>query len=157
MVLAIGNQSVTPAAQYALYDVLSTAPKSQALAEFDSLTGGDQVISMVTYNVIDANGGVTTKIMPGQTTFEPITLLRPMDAPSKSMMDLIRAAIEGKCERRDISVSMNDAQGNPLVWWDLFGAVPIKLSGFSFNSKVEAYYTDFEITFQAEDIKVTFI
>lgn len=152
----------TPAAQFSLYDVISPAPKDALLAEFDALTGGDQTLSMVTYNIIDKNGGVTTRVMPGQTTFGPVALLRPMDLSSASMYKLLRDAIEGKCLRKNYSVSMNDANGNPVAWWDLINALPIKLDGFSFNGKlggadgVGVNYTDFEITFQAEDIKISF-
>jgi phage tail-like protein len=157
----IGNEP-TPSAQYTLYDVLSPAPKSAMLAEFDALTGGDQTISMVTYNIIDEKGMVTTRFMPGQTTFSPIQLLRPMDLSSAAMYQLLSAAILGKCVRKNYSVSMNDSQGNPVAWWNLYNALPTKLDGFSFNGKIAGEsgagvnYTDFEITFQAEAIDITF-
>jgi len=149
----------TPVAQFTLYDVLSPAPKEAALAEFDSLTGGDQTISMVTYNVIDENGNVTTRSMPGQTAFSPVVLLRAMDKSSEGMYLRLKAAIDGKLKslRRDYSVSMNDSNGEPVVWWDLKNALPIKLDGFMFNMKTENSYTDFEVSLQAESIEIKFM
>jgi len=149
----------TPAAQYSLYDLLNPSPKTPYLASFDALTGGDQSISMVTYNVIDEKGMVTTRVMPGQTTFEPVALLRPVDASSVGMYKLLAEAILGKCIRKNYSVSMNDSQGNPAAWWNLYNALPTKLDGFSFNGRIAGpdgtgvYYTDFEIYFQAESIE----
>ena len=148
----------TPQAQFSLYDITDPAPANPFLASFDSMTGGDQSISMVTYNVIDEKGMVTTRVMPGQTTFEPVALLRAVDASSVDMYNLLADAILGKCMRKNYSVSMNDSQGNPVAWWDLINALPIKLDGFSFNGKIAGpdgtgvYYTDFEIYFQAESI-----
>jgi hypothetical protein len=66
--------------------------------------------------------------------------------------------VDGKLKtlRRDYSVSMNDAQANPVVWWHLINAVPTVLDGFMFNMRTENNYTDFEISFQAEDILIEF-
>ena len=144
----------TPASQYSLYEMGSNDP----MAYFDSLTGGDENISSVTFNVIDEHGNVTTKFMPGQTTFEPVVLLRAMDKYSKDPKNLFYDAVLNKYikVRRNYSVSMNDSKGNPLVWWHLYNAIPIAISGFSFNAPREAYYTDFEITLQAESIYIQF-
>lgn len=148
-----------PKAQYSLYDVINPAPGTRSFGEFSSLTGGEQKISMVTYNVISTEGGVTTRSMPGQTTFEPIQLLRPMDAYAEQMYLKLRAAIDGQLKdlRRDYSVSMNDEVGNPLVIWNLINAVPSNLDGFMFNMSKEANYTDFEVSFIAEDIQIIFL
>jgi hypothetical protein len=51
---------------------------------------------------------------------------------------------------------MYDSNGVPLVWWDLYNAVPVSISGFSFNASKEKNYTDFEISFQAENIIINF-
>jgi phage tail-like protein len=152
-----GLAEPTPISQYTLYEMLNKTP-SKILAHFDMLTGGDQVISMVTYNVIDDKGNVTTKVMPGQTTFEPLLLLRAMDVAAEEIVLLFEDAVAGKLKtlRRNYSVSMNDANGNPLVWWHLYNALPLKVSGFDFNMKTESTYTSFEITLQAELIDIDF-
>jgi phage tail-like protein len=144
-----------PASYYALYEM---GKLDDPLAYFDSLTGGDQTIALVTYNVIDEKGNVTTKFMPGQTTFEPVVLLRAMDQFSKEMKDRFVDSVMGKLKksRQNYSVLMFDGDANPVVWWHLFNAIPSKIDGFSFNSKTEAYYTDFELTLQAESIAIQF-
>lgn len=148
-----------PKAQFSLYDVVSPAPGTRSFGEFTALTGGDQKISLVTYNVISPQGAVTTRFMPGQTTFEPVVLLRPMDAYAVQVYAKLRAAIDGQLKdlRRDYSVSMNDDEGNPLVFWNLINAVPCVLDGFMFNMTTENNYTDFEVSFQAEDIQIVFM
>lgn len=148
-----------PKAQFSLYDVISPVPGTRSFGEFTALTGGDQKISMVTYNVINLEGGVTTRSMPGQTTFEPIQLLRPMDAYAEQIYLKLRAAILGELKdlRRDYSVSMNDEVGEPLVFWNLYNAVPSVLDGFMFNMTTENNYTDFEVTLIAEDIEIIFM
>lgn len=139
------------------YGVLDVGPENE-MCIFDTLTGGDQKISMVKYNVSDAMGNVTTKFIPGQTTFEPVTLLRAMDLYSSDINIMFQKSIAGmlKAVRRNFSIYMFDWKGIPLVWWHLFDAVPLSISGFSFNARTETYYTDFEITLQAESIYIEF-
>jgi phage tail-like protein len=151
----MSDYSPNPASYYALYEM---DDKNDPLAYFDSLTGGDQTISLVTYNVIDAKGNVTTKYMPGQTSFKEVTLLRAMDSLSKDMKDRFVAAVVGKLKtvRRNYSIRWFDGEGESLVWWHLMNAIPKGISGFSFNAKTEAYYTDFELTLQAESIVIQF-
>jgi len=144
----------TPKSQYTLYDMID-AKRENAIAEFEMLTGGDQVISMVKYNVMDNKGNVTTKSMPGQTSYEPIVLLRPMDIVAREIYHRFADAVSGKIKgvKRNYSVSMNDSKGRPLAIWHLYNAMPIKISGFNFNMTTEAAYKDFEVTFQAESIE----
>jgi hypothetical protein len=147
----------TPNSQYALYEMVKNVPVA-FLAHFDSLTGGDQVISMVKYNIIDANGSVTTRYMPGQTTFEAFELLRPMDVVAKEVAALFYDSVAGKLRtlRKNYSISMNDANGNPLVWWHLYNALPTKVSGFSFNEYAEAEYACFELSLLPEAVEIVF-
>ena len=156
--MAIEEAGISPS-QFSLYDVVKGKPEKRAFAEFQTLTGGDQKISLVTYNVMDSLGNVTTRYMPGQTTFAPVVLLRPMDAFAKQIYEKIKAAKDGKLKtlRRDYSVSMNDSLGKPLVYWHLKNALPSVLDGFMFNMRTESSYTDFEVTFQAEYIEVEFL
>lgn len=143
------------ASYYALYEM---GKSDDPLAYFDSLTGGDQTISLVTYNVIDDKGNVTTKYMPGQTSFKEVTLLRAMDTLSKEMKNRFVEAVMGKLKtiRQNYSVRWFDGEGESIVWWHLYNAIPSGISGFSFNAKSEAYYTDFELTLQAESIVIQF-
>lgn len=148
-------KGAVPKSQFALYDL--TTPG--LLGEFQSLTGGEQTISLISYKTMDASGNVITHYMPGQATFAPIKLLRPMDSYAKEVYMKMKDALEGKLKdlRRDYSVSMNDAQGKPLVYWHLKNALPSAINGFSFNMATESNYTDFEITLQAEVIEIEFL
>ena len=145
----------TAIAFYAVYDVVDG---NKPLAYFDKLTGGDQQISMVSYNVTDDKGNVTTKYIPGQTSFAPVTLSRPTDKYDEGIKDRFVESVSGKLVgvRRNYSISMNDEQGNPLVWWHLINAIPTVLGGFGFNSFTGNASTSFKITFQAENIEVEF-
>ncbi len=143
--------------QYAVYEV--AGEQGKFIGGFDSVTGGDLTIATVSYKVMDANGHVFTRSMPGQTSYSPISLLRPVDKGSKKIYAKFADASTGKLKdvRRDYSVSMNNDAGKPVVWWDLLNALPVKISGFSFNEYAEKYYTDFTIDLQAEEIIITFI
>ncbi|MFO7583560.1 MAG: phage tail protein [Anaerolineales bacterium] len=143
-----------PASYYELLEMGSDDP----LAQFDSMTGGDQTISLVAYNVMDDKGNVTTKYMPGQTSFKEITLLRAMDSLSEEMKNRFVDAVMGRLKtvRQNYSIRWFDGEGESLVWWHLYNAVPSTISGFSFNASKEAYYTDFELTLQAESIEIIF-
>lgn len=154
--MSAGLEEPTPKSQYTLYEMVEDA--HPVLGAFDSLTGGDQVISMVKYNVMDDHGNVTTKFIPGQTTFEPVQLLRAMDAVAEKVYLKFADAVAGKLKplKRNYSVSMNDSNATPLVWWHLYNALPTKVSGFDFNMTTENEYTSFEISLQAESIVIEF-
>lgn len=143
--------------QYTLYlDVPGGDPKQ--LGEFTMLTGGEQEISLVKYNVIDTKGFVTTKFIPGQTTFSPVSILRPMDRGAEIIYWIFYSGVYGQLMnvRRNYSISLNDHQGNPQVWWHLLNAIPQKIDGFDFNQRTESVYTDFELTIQPEEIQIEF-
>ena len=145
----------TPNSQYAIYDLMD---KNHPLAYFDSMVGGEQTISLVTYNITDEKGNVTTKYIPGQTSFAPITLVRPYDMFCKDIKNRFVESVSGKLVgvRKDYSISMNDSKGVPLVWWHLYKAIPSLMGGPSFNSYTGKESTKFKITFQAESIAVQF-
>lgn len=146
----------TPASQYALLDMVAG---NNPLVYFDTLTGGDQTIETITYKVRDPQSGlVITKSMPGQTSYKPITLLRALDPTDEDMKKKFMDSVNGlvKKVRTNYTVQMFDGAGTMLVHWNLINAIPVGISGFSFNSKTEAYYTDFELTLQAETIEIVF-
>ncbi len=147
----------TPQCFYQLYEVIQNG--RNWLADFDNLTGGEQEISMVKYNVIDPYGNVTTKYMPGQTSFAPVELYRPMDSAAEELWRKFEGAVAGKRKRKNYSISMNDHRngGVPLVWWHLENALPIKIGGFEFNQYLNINYELFQISLQAEFITIEFV
>ena len=152
-----GTSYPTPASQYALLDMVGN---NNPLIYFDSLTGGDQTIETITYKVRDPQSGlVITKLMPGQTTYAPITLLRALDPDDEEMKLKFMDSVNGlvKKVRANYTVQMFDGTGTMLVHWNLIKAIPTGISGFSFNATTEASYTSFELTLQAESIEIVFV
>ena len=162
------RSEATPASYYAVFDVAPDKTSSEvvgtASSYFESLTGGAQKISMVSYNIMglgDSVGGVTTKFIPGQTTFEPVVLHRPFDSFCEEIATRFRKAVDGqlKAIKKDFSIAMLDyvdGTFTPVVWWDLTNALPITIGGFGFNAARTTEFTKFEISLQAEDIKISF-
>lgn len=143
--------------QYTLYlDVSDT--ERQGLGDYTMLIGGEQEISVVKYNVIDTKGFVTTKFIPGQTTFNPVTIYRPMDRGAMAIYRIFYSGVYGQLinVRRNYSISLNDHNAKPQVWWHLLNAIPTKIGGFDFNQRTESIYTDFELTLQPEEIQIVF-
>jgi len=150
----------TAETHYLMYDAKYNAPGKRVLEQFQSMTGGDMTIAMVTYNVMDANGNVTTKFMPGQTSFAPINLSRPMDSISSDLHDWFIEAVQGKVKdaRINCSIAMFDpSDAKQLrVIWDLENVVPTAIPGFSLSSVTKTVSTSFKLVIQAENIIVTF-
>lgn len=140
---------------YALFEMYKT---NHPMAYFDSLSGGDQTIALVTYNVIDPMGHVTTKYMPGQTTYAPVTLLRSMNKFSEEVNQRFVNSFMGKLkvERQNYSICLFDGQKNELVWWHLLNAIPSRIGGFRLSGKEAASYAEFELTLQPESIYIQF-
>lgn len=143
------------AAYYSVYDMDDS---SNPLFYFSSMTGGDQKISTVPYNVDDGRGNITTKYIPGQTSFDPVSLLGPMTLFSKPPKDSFWDSVNGKLAkvRKNYSIYLHDETGKAMVWWHLMNAIPVSIGGFSFNASKEANYTDFEFTLQPEWIYIQF-
>ena len=145
-----------PLFQYAVYEVMGDT--GTFVGGFDMLTGAEQEISSVSYKIIDPNGHVITRYMPGQTKYTAFELLRAVDIGAQAIFEKFADARTGKLKdlRKNYSVSMNDSDGKPLVWWDLINAIPVKISGFSFNEKTESVYTDFTVYLQPEEVIISF-
>jgi len=150
----------TAETHYLMYDAKYTAPGKRVLEQFQSMTGGDMSISMVTYSYNDANGNVNTKYMPGQISFGPITLSRPMDSISSNLYDWFTEAIDNKVKetRINCSIAMFDPNdvNNLRVIWDLENVMPVAIPGFAFSAITKEISTSFKLVIQAENIIVTF-
>jgi phage tail-like protein len=148
----MGIKEVTES-YYAVYDgYYEEENPPGAMANFDSLTGGDQTIAMIPYTQVFEDGGSTTKFLPGQISFEPVVLLRGFDARVPDLYKWFEDTAAGKFDKvkKNISIVMIDREAGPQVIWDLFNTIPVGISGFSFNQTTENSYTDFELTLQAE-------
>ena len=130
--------------------------ESRALGYFTFMTGGSMTISTISYNVMDVKGYVTTKFMPGQISFAPISLSRPLDNVSQVLYDWFVKAERGILEglRKDCSLAKINFKGEFEVIWDLFQAMPVAVPGFSYNSYRGSQSTKFKLTLQVEDIDI---
>jgi phage tail-like protein len=140
-------------AYFAVYDGYYEEEKPKdAIANFDSLTGGDQTIAMIPYTQVFEDGGSTTKYLPGQVSFEPIVLLRGFDELVPDLYKWFSDSAAGKFHevKKNMSIVMIDREAGPQVIWDLENVIPTAIAGFSFNQTTETSYTDFEVTLQAE-------
>jgi phage tail-like protein len=141
--------------KYRLFDALGNA-----VGVFDELTGGDMEISTISYTQVLESGEAITRHIAGRTKYSPVSLVRAIDnesQPTYTLFDKTRAGML-KAVRQNFTVEMIGKGGKAaLVRWDLVNAIPIKLSGFSFNDKTEAYYITVEIELQPEEIILTYI
>jgi phage tail-like protein len=148
-----------PSSYFAVYDVLAsnTVPPDQHwVANFDNLTGGEQQISMISYTQVDGNGVTLVRYIPGQVKYSPVLLLRAFDSKTYDQYLQFKTSVEGRLirARKNFSIVMIDYEAGPQVIWNLENAIPMSITGFSFNQHKGDYYTDFEITFQPERIEM---
>ena len=154
----------TPKAQFSMFEMgdstaLSLLPlpiPSSLLFHFDSLSGGEQNITTITYPTIDEQGNVVTRSMPGPATYAPVVIRRPIDVAAVAIYQKFVDAVEGKLKtlRKNYSISMNGWHGLPILWWHLYGVIPIKVGGIAFDNSDQAAYASFELTLQCERIEM---
>ena len=131
----------------------------KALGYFSFMAGGSMTISTISYDVMDIKGYVTTKFMPGQISFDPISLSRPLDNVSQVLYDWFVQAEKGilKDLRKDCSLAKINFKGEFEVIWDLIQAMPVAIPGFSYNSYRGSQSTKFKIKLQVEDIDIVWM
>jgi phage tail-like protein len=147
---------------FALYDIpfVDTIPPSEhVMANFDSMTGGEIVISMIPYDLVDGNGMYTQKSIPGPAAYKPLTLVRCFDARAEALYKWFNFSETGNMRgaAHNCSVAMIDRSGVPMVIWNLFNAIPAKISGFNFTAISNASYANFELTLQAEWFEMKYL
>jgi phage tail-like protein len=147
---------------FALYDIpfIDQIPTNDhCLANFESVTGGDIEVSMISYDLVDGNGMCTEKYMPGTPSYKPITLIRCFDARAEALYKWFNFSEAGNTRggTTNCSVAMIDMQGHPQVIWNLYNAIPSKISGFKFNGTSNASYANFELTLQSEWFEMRYL
>jgi phage tail-like protein len=142
--------------EYDLYDATTV------FGTFTKLTGGDMSISMIPYNIVGENGGITTKYIPGQISYAPIKLSCAMSDVVSELTDWFNEAVAGNLDDvyKNCSIAQYKKAGTgrteTLVIWNLINAIPIALPGFSFNAYQKTASTKFKITLQAESIEIEY-
>ncbi len=76
----------------------------------------------------------TPRKLPGRTTYDDVTLKRGIMAGDGEFFEWISTAIAHQVERRDVVVSLLDAEHNPMMTWKLRNAFPSKLEGPGLNA-----------------------
>ncbi len=152
------SDEASPSYLYAVIDV----PKMEKMAEFEELTGGEIKVAMMPYTCVDGNGVAETKYVPGITTYEPIVLVHALNIEGQALFNWLKLASAGhtKDAYKNIDIQMLDMTDikNPSVIWHLFNALPVGISGFTFNQYTQGgvYYVCQELTIKVERIEMEF-
>lgn len=93
----------------------------------------------IEYDVIDYRHGMekawTVHKLTGLRKYSNITMKRGMLKGDNDFFKWMNAAKKDKPERRDMTVSLLDEDGKPIVSWKIKSAWPVKVEGPSLNAK----------------------
>ncbi|HWG90207.1 MAG TPA: phage tail protein [Candidatus Thermoplasmatota archaeon] len=100
----------------------------------------------------------TVRMLPGKTSYAPITLSRPFTG-NTDLWNWFASAAEGQVERRDVAIVIVDGQGQPLGSYRLENAWPVKYSNPHLKASgnevavetVELVYEDLTLSSGDED------
>ncbi len=109
--------------------------------DFTEVKGLDIFIEPIVFR----NGAApsdTVNHMPGLEKFNTITLKRDIVKGDNDMYNWIKTKQGNTIERRDITISLLDAEHNPAVVWTAHAAFPIRYSGPNFMA------SDSEVAFE---------
>ena len=142
--------NATPGYLYVVTDL----EENKTIGEFDQLTGGEMQIATVQYNMAYPDGGSTTRFVPGQTSFAPVTLTRALTPDCNPTYDMFASASSGKVNYKHITVKMLGVNRGDLVLWNLYSVLVTGVSGFLFQLR---HYTEYRVTLQPEWIEMDFL
>ncbi|MBI9043742.1 MAG: phage tail protein [Anaerolineaceae bacterium] len=146
---------------FALYDVayIDSVPSGPSLGQFQSASGGQMTVDMVSYTQCFLQGGSAEKFIPGQTSFTPMVLGRDFDSECEALYKWFMDSSNGdvKAAKINCSVVLTTETGAPQVVWNLFNTIPTKLSEFSFSQKERVGIMYFTITLQPEWMEIVFL
>jgi phage tail-like protein len=119
---------------------------------FQVLKGGDMEIAQVKHDIVYESGSSTTLLIPGATSFAPISLERGY-ANYDELYAWFMEASNGRIiqARRNGTIYMM-RHSEVLLMWNFEGAWPTKLSGFAYNQYADARKARISITIAAETI-----
>lgn len=94
---------------------------------FTAVSGLGVRVERIAYREAGANAIV--RAVPGQVTYEPVTLSYGLTAATE-LWDWLMAAVEGRVSRRNVSIAVLDASGAAEVLrWNLLNAWPCEWHG----------------------------
>ncbi len=100
---------------------------------FSEVSGLSIEYETITYRDGMSYGG-NAKYMPGLDTPVNLTLKKGIVSKKSDLFDWINTVKLNTVEKRDIDISLIDADGNALVTWKVDKAFPKKLDAPSFNA-----------------------
>lgn len=105
---------------------------------FSEVSGLNRSYETITYKESKTEGGAgpNTMRMPGQTTDVNITMKKGYVKAKniEKLYNWINGTALNQIEKKDITVSLCDEAGEPVVTWTVLNAFPTKLEAPSFNA-----------------------
>ena len=75
--------------------------------------------------------------LPGRSKVSNVTLKRGI-TDSNELWDWYRDVVQGKIERKNVSIVLYDLEGNEVMRWAFIDAYPVKWSGPAFKADANA-------------------
>ena len=76
----------------------------------------------------------TVRKLPGLTSFDDVVLRRGLIG-SLDLFQWIKGISQGEADRRTVTITLLDEARNPVMFWKLHNAWPVKYSGPDFNAQ----------------------
>ena len=106
--------------------------------EYDPINFSEVSGISIEYDTITYKDGMSYKEgerhMPGQSKPVNLTLKKGMVRADNKLFDWINSVHLNTCTKRDITISLKDADDAPVVSWKVFNAFPKKLDAPGFNA-----------------------
>jgi phage tail-like protein len=99
---------------------------------FQECSGFDSAIDVIEHR--EGGDNLTPRKLAGMTKHAPITLKWGL-TDNRDLYDWHRRAVEGRVERRNGSIVVQDNQGIERVRWNFVNAWPSKWTGASLNAE----------------------
>lgn len=121
-----------PVGYYFRVEIPTLAPQGSADSNFQEVSGLTAEIEVEKYQEGGENGFQHN--LPKSAKFPNLVLKRGLLTDSK-MIDWLNNAIQNfQFEPKDVTVTLMNQQGEPLVAWEFLGAYPIKWDISAFNA-----------------------
>jgi phage tail-like protein len=101
-------------------------------AGFSEAAIGDNSSDVIEYR--EGNEVTTSRKLPGLTKNADVTLKWGL-TDSRELLDWRQSVIDGKIQRKNVSVVVFDTEGNEKIRWQFNRAWPSKLDPTDFNAK----------------------
>lgn len=108
--------------------------KGMQVAAFSEVTGFDVSVNMSEYR--EGNeAATTTRKLPGLSKYSNITLKRGVTDDMEVYTWANQIPSTGKCERKDVTLTLMDEEGKDSAVWQVINAWPVKYSVSEFKGQ----------------------